>query len=38
VSLPVDAVYKEGYDLVTEIPKYDNVKSRLCQEQRKSED
>jgi hypothetical protein len=29
-------IYAKGYDLVTEIPKYDNVKTRLWQEQGKS--
>jgi len=29
-------IYAKGYDLVTELPKYDDVKTRLWQEQRKS--
>jgi hypothetical protein len=42
VSVPLHTVYKEelsrhakGYDMVTEIPKYKSVKSRLCKERRK---
>jgi hypothetical protein len=43
LSVPVHTVYKEelsdtyakGYDMVTEIPKYESVKSRLCKERRK---
>jgi hypothetical protein len=43
VSVPVHTVYKEElsdtyakwYDMVTEIPEYDNVKTRLCKERRK---
>jgi hypothetical protein len=27
--------YRKGYDRVIEMPKYDNVKTRQCQEQRK---
>jgi hypothetical protein len=42
VSVPVHTIYTEelsdiygkGYDMVTEIPNYDNVKTRLCEERR----
>ena len=42
VSVPVDTVsreelsdiYAKGYDMVTEIPKFDNVKTQLCKERR----
>jgi hypothetical protein len=42
VSVPVHTIYKEvlsdtyakGYDMVTEIPKHDNVKTRMCKEWR----
>jgi hypothetical protein len=27
--------YRKGYDIVTEMPKYDNIKTRQCQERRK---
>jgi hypothetical protein len=43
VSVPIHTVYKEelsdtyakGYNMVTEIPKYENVKTRLCKDRRK---
>jgi hypothetical protein len=28
-------IYKKGYDVVNEIPKYDNINTRQCKERRK---
>jgi hypothetical protein len=30
----LSAIYAKGYDMVTQIQIYDNVKSRLCKERR----